>query len=506
MGKLVLFPVIIFNIFMVSCANKNEKQTKYESLDGQKIYYAKDTVLNDVLIYYNDQNRFGRKDYAGNFSKDDSSITFFVDVPISNHYDIIISSAAGYGNGYKINTILVEGQQIGEIKTLENNQFDENEIKYVYLEKGVNEITIKKYWGWFFVDYLYICESKDLPGIAYNISNNLINPYASEKTKRLMNYICEIYGKQTLSGQSGSGINSNEFKAIYSVTGKYPAVMMLDMIDYSPSRVAYGTRGTSIEEAIEWHNMGGIVKYLWHWNAPNDLIDTEENRWWSGFYTRATTFNLEKVMSKEDIEGYNLLLHDIDVISGHLKRLNDLDIPVLWRPLHEASGGWFWWGAFGPEVFKKLWILMYDRMTNHHQLNNIIWVWNGGEKEWFPGAEYVDLVGEDIYPSARGYSSLASKFYEIVEYLHELGAMKPIGLTECGTLPDINKMERDKSMWFMFAAWNSEYVNKKNDRFTSEYSEEYTEISHLRMMYNDRRVVTLNDLPDLKEYTLNISH
>ncbi|MCL2722658.1 MAG: glycoside hydrolase family 26 protein, partial [Treponema sp.] len=212
-----------------------------------------------------------------------------------------------------------------------------------------------------------------------------------------------------------------------------------------------------------------------------------------------TTFDFAKAISKEDMEGYNLLLRDIDVISEQFKRLNDLDIPILWRPLHEASGGWFWWGAFGADAFKQLWILMYDRMTNYHQLNNIIWVWNGGEKEWFPGAEYVDLVGEDIYPPAREYGSLASKFYEIVEYLHELGTMKPIGLTECGTLPDINKMERDKSMWFMFAAWNSEFVNKKvNDRFTSEYSDEYTETEHLIMMYNDKRVITLNDIPDLR--------
>jgi mannan endo-1,4-beta-mannosidase len=116
----------------------------------------------------------------------------------------------------------------------------------------------------------------------------------------------------------------------------------------------------------------------------------------------------------------------------------------------------------------------------------------------------VDLIGEDIYAPERDYGSQATKFYEIVEYLHELGTMKPIGLTECGTVPGINEMERDKAMWFMFATWNGGFVQKiSGNRHTGEYSDEYTEVEHLRKMYNDSRVVTLNDLPDLKTYPLN---
>jgi mannan endo-1,4-beta-mannosidase len=45
---------------------------------------------------------------------------------------------------------------------------------------------------------------------------------------------------------------------------------------------------------------------------------------------------------------------------------------VLWRPLHEADGAWFWWGAKGPKIFKKMWRIMYDRLTNYHQLHNLL--------------------------------------------------------------------------------------------------------------------------------------
>lgn len=39
------------------------------------------------------------------------------------------------------------------------------------------------------------------------------------------------------------------------------------------------------------------------------------------------------------------LISDIDHISEALKPLADADVPVLWRPLPEAGGGWYWWGA-----------------------------------------------------------------------------------------------------------------------------------------------------------------
>ena len=70
------------------------------------------------------------------------------------------------------------------------------------------------------------------------------------------------------------------------------------------------------------------------------------------------------------VEGYDLLIRDIDAIAEQLKRLQDAGVPVLWRPLHEASGGWFWWGNAGAEAYKELYVLLYDRLTNHHDRGN----------------------------------------------------------------------------------------------------------------------------------------
>ena len=93
------------------------------------------------------------------------------------------------------------------------------------------------------------------------------------------------------------------------------------------------------------------------------------------------------------------MIRDIDAIAVELTKLRDAHVPVLWRPLHEAEGGWFWWGAQGPKNYVRLYRLLYDRLTKVHKLDNLIWVYtSGGKPEWYPGDDVVDIIGADAYP------------------------------------------------------------------------------------------------------------
>ena len=69
---------------------------------------------------------------------------------------------------------------------------------------------------------------------------------------------------------------------------------------------------------------------------------------------------------------------------------------MLWRPLHEASNGDFWWGN-DKEAYKWLWKLMYERQTKYHKLNNLIWVWSAQNADWYVGDEYCDVLSCDVY-------------------------------------------------------------------------------------------------------------
>ena len=91
-----------------------------------------------------------------------------------------------------------------------------------------------------------------------------------------------------------------------------------------------------MERAIEFHNAGGIVTFCWHWNSPTAYLKegTEENgspRWWGGFYTRNTDFDISKVMDGSDPEGKARIDEDIAGIAQQLLRLQEAGVPVLWR-------------------------------------------------------------------------------------------------------------------------------------------------------------------------------
>jgi mannan endo-1,4-beta-mannosidase len=142
---------------------------------------------------------------------------------------------------------------------------------------------------------------------------------------------------------------------------------------------------------------------------------------------------------------------------------------------------------------------MYDRFTdpNGHNLTNLIWVWNGQNKDWFPGADYCDIVGVDIYAPEREYGSLMNHYYRLVEESMEAGTMKIIALTETGVIPDIGNMLNDKSLWNYWMTWNGEFVvNGAN------LSSRYTEEKQVIKMYESEYVITLDKLPDLKTYPI----
>lgn len=196
---------------------------------------------------------------------------------------------------------------------------------------------------------------------------------------------------------------------INDITGKKPAIVGFDFKDYSTSLVKRGIKSYDVLRAIEWDKQGGIVQFQWHWNAPKDLI-----AWERGFYSDATNFNVEYAFNHPKSTEYKLILEDIDAIAIQLKRLQSENIPVLFRPLHEAEGGWFWWGSQGPEPAKKLYRLVYDRLTYYHKLNNLIWIWNSSSPEWYPGDKYVDIVSYNYYPKDVNYGSVKNEYERMV--------------------------------------------------------------------------------------------
>lgn len=457
------------------------------------IYEAEEAVLTgNVTAKASETGEYSGTGYIDGFQSDGDTATFTISVPKTDFYDLSFR-LSGIG-GEKYNYVQIDGESYGEVHAA-GTVLESDTLTRVYLTAGEHTVAVSKSWGWINLDSLTVLTTEPVNPAMYEVSKKLSNPDASEITKRLFSYLADIYGEKFLSGQvCDEGMYGKEMVVIKNTTGKTPAVLGLDLMGYTPSRVENGDSSKMVENAISFWENGGIVEVHWHWNAPSKYL---KDPWYSGFYAKYTTIDLKKIMDGEDTEGYELLMADIDAIAAQLLRLKEAGVPILFRPLHEASGGWFWWGASGSEAYLKLYRLLYDRLTKEYGLDNLIWVWNGQAKDWYPGDAYVDIIGQDIYPGEHVYTSQASTYFETASWSTE---RKMVYLTECGCIFDPELAYRDGAMWGMWAVWQGEFVRK--DIAFAKLSEQYTEKAMMIKAYEDERVLTLEELPDFSTYPL----
>lgn len=450
------------------------------------LFEAEDGTFAGNVKEANSKSNYTGSGYVEGFEQDGDSVTVIIEVAEEGIYDLNFLTAAS--GGEKHNYVSVDGESIGTIGST-SSRFADSYLTRVYLTAGTHEVTVSKYWGYIQLDRVEVWTAEPIDPAMYEITTPLVNPNASPNAVLVFDYLKEIYGKQILSGQNcDGGFAGKEFQVIRKTTGKLPAVLGLDMMNYSPTNVKNGTTGNSVELAKAFWEKGGIVTMCWHWTVPEKYLT---GTWYSSFYKEHTNIKLDKIMNGEDPEGYDLLMADIDAIAEALKPLAEADVPVLWRPLHEASGGWFWWGTSGGEACKKLWIAMYDKMVNEHGLNNLIWFWNGQDAEWYPGDEYVDIIGEDLYPGEKVYTSQAAKYFEAAAYPEE--QTKMVYMSENGCIFDPDLAIRDGAMWGMWCTWGGEFVAKDTAIYT--LSEQYTEEEMLIKAYSHDAVITLDELP-----------
>jgi len=399
---------------------------------------------------------FSGTGYVSQFEKDGAKVAWTIPNVKPGIYRALLRYSAPFGA--KSSDLAVNGKVISVALPGTGDKFADLPAGKVELTAGTNTIEIRRGWGYYDVDALdFVPAPAGVPPA--KVSAALSDPQATPEARALMRLLAQTYGAKTLSGQ----VNADDTEYIRSVTGKTPAIMAGDFMDYSPSRLAYGAdpKGET-ERVIQAAQAGQVVSMLWHWNAPTGLlnkmgIDAQGKpnnlMWYKGFYTDATTFDVQKALADPHSADYALLLRDMDAIAAQLQKFSDAKVPVLWRPLHEGEGGWFWWGAKGPDAYKKLWRLMHDRFTNVHHLHNLIWVYSSGVKpEWYPGDDVVDIVGIDEYPS--DVSDPLSTVWDTLQ--SQYAGRKMLALTEFGGVPDIAKMQRYGVYWAYFASWGGD--------------------------------------------------
>lgn len=175
-------------------------------------------------------------------------------------------------------------------------------------------------------------------------------------------------------------------------------------------------------------------------------------------------------------------MSQLDDLAAALADLRDSGVIVLWRPLHEFNGNWFWWGAAPDgQDYAALWRHMHDYFVKTKKLDNLIWVWAGSREagpwmqpleKYYPGDAYVDIVGLDIYndtldeAAVNAYRGLSrhGKPFALAEYGPDNKTTTKTGSLDLTTLIGQIKAVMPNAVYFM--TW-SDYVGPAGNMYWS---------------------------------------
>lgn len=482
--------------------------TKYEFEDGKQS--AKNSVKDD------DANASGGKYVFLENGGDEISVT--VPTEKTGMYTIKVAYSAPYGN--KIQNLYVNDVDQGQcsFSPTKEGEWKELDLGSVKLDAGDNKISIVGSWGWTNFDYITV-EEATLPDITAS-DTKCSDPAATAQADSLMQYLSSVYGKHIISGQQeiykyGPHDFEYEFNYIHDTTGKYPAIRGFDYLNCNP---LYGSEDGTTDRIIQWVNDNpysenqGIATASWHITVPKNFSSYnigDKVDWANATYVpKETDFEPSKILveGSKEREYYMLCLKGL---AAELQKLQDADVPLIFRPLHEAEGGggetgsWFWWGKEGSAVYKELWILTYETLTEEYGLHNLIWEWNSyaydTSANWYPGDEYVDIVAYDKYNCTdwstgsavlkHNDSAISSTFYSIMQ---KYNSKKMVAMAENDSIPTLNNLVTEKAGWLYFCPW---YDGGSNDTnfLTNEL---FNTKEDLKEMYTSDYCITLDELPD----------
>ena len=212
-----------------------------------------------------------------------------------------------------------------------------------------------------------------------------------------------MYGHSWKIEDDASEFDRSDVKA---VCGRYPAVYGMDLGGIEMGWEANLDKNdfdNMRASAVAHHERGGVVTFSWHPRNPltgGDAWDVSSDQVVASI-----------LPGGEKHEYFMTWLEKAADFLESIKTADGKTVPVIFRPWHEHTGSWFWWGQklCTTEQYKALWKMTYDYMVDERGLTSLVWAYSPGAGELtsvevfgerYPGDEIIDIVGFDCYSGA----------------------------------------------------------------------------------------------------------
>ena len=284
------------------------------------------------------------------------------------------------------------------------------------------------------------------PALAKPGEPSPIDDKATAETKNLFRNMMRIAPKTVMFGhqntlaygyswrdEDDTGPDRSDVK---DVVGDFPAVYGWDLMDVvgnsrpgeMPGSGAARMRGY-VQSA---YARGGVNTFSWHMENPV----TGTNSW-------DKTSAVEHIIPGGRLHGeYAAKLDEVAAFFLSLKDKSGKPVPVWFRPFHEHTGDWFWWGKDNAtaDEYKTLWRFTVEYLRDKKGVHNLLYaystdVFDNADTyfEYYPGDEYTDMLGYDDYHSIKDAATsqtFSNRLRMLVKWSRERG--KLAALTETG--------------------------------------------------------------------------
>ena len=354
-------------------------------------------------------------------------------------------------------------------------------------------------------------------------SLKMVDGNATAETKALYANLWDIAAKGFMFGHHDDlwygryWYNEPDKSDTKAVCGDYPGVFSADMGAIMDNRHNDAENAIRRRVIIEAYDRGEVITMCCHLNNPH----TGSTAWDNSSNEVVKSILTEGHATREK---YLQWLDRCADFANNLRGSDGKLIPIIFRPYHEHTNDWSWWGSkcTTEQEFIDFWRFTVKYLRDTKGVRNFIYAnspqldrdYGSGTKDvllfrW-PGDDYVDFLGMDCYD--YGWTSAFKKNIETISAI-SLEKKKPCGVTESGC-EGFRDKTKYKSYWTdhilraalnqrlsMIVMWRNKYVgtNESDDHYYSIYPGHWLE-DNFRAMYDNPATFFSKDLPDM--YTM----